>query len=172
MGEADGTHGAGRRGGAERGVYAAGAWKRHINEMVDLRPISAAVWPVVVDAALEARALHTSSPEFPRHDQDCCLKVLVQDSPEAALVLPTLLSRLRAAGIEYDVTRELGGVQGILIRLHTRANRAMLRHVRGSEPLPSIRGTSDRSHYAAVSHMKRRRMPGQRRPLLDPWPVD
>ena len=41
------------------------------------------------------------------------LKLLIQDTPEAATVLPGLVAELGHAGLVYDFVREPGGGQGV-----------------------------------------------------------
>jgi len=43
------------------------------------------------------------------------LKLLIQDTPEEAAVLPGLVAHLGHAGLVYDFVREPGGGQGVVI---------------------------------------------------------
>lgn len=49
------------------------------------------------------------------------LKLLIQDTPEEAAVLPALVAELGHAGLVYDFVREPGGGQGVIITPRQRA---------------------------------------------------
>lgn len=90
----------GGAGGVEGG-------KARVDAMLDLQPLPATERWAHVQAMV--RRLEDE------HAGQWRIKLLVSDAPEEGHDLPRLLEQLTQAGLRYDATRELSGMQSIVV---------------------------------------------------------
>jgi hypothetical protein len=84
-----------------------------VNQLLDLQDVPAGeYWNRIMAAA---RTLDDWAGAAPGPPRAWCLKVLVADAPEVSIELPHLLTHLAQMDIHHEITREAGGVQGLLL---------------------------------------------------------